>query len=72
MVSRWADVTSDSELDQVVTAATHGVFVCYGFAYVPNHGDLFCHLIDQIIRLNLAVKDSLRILRDSLRSLRTP
>ena len=40
--------------------------------YVPNHGDLFCHLIDQIISLILAVKDSLRILRDSLRSLRTP
>ena len=37
-------------------------------ACVPNHGDFFCHLIDQIIRLNLAVKDSLRILRDSLRT----
>ena len=31
--------------------------------YVPNHGDLFCHLINQISCLILAVKDSLRSLR---------
>ena len=29
-------------------------------SYVPNHGDLFCHLINQISCLILAVKDSLK------------
>ena len=33
------------------------------YSYVPNHGDLFCHLINQISCLILAVKDYLSSLR---------
>ena len=59
------------DVEQQKERAAGSLLVCCYSAYVPNHGDLFCHVIDQSIRLNLAVKGSLRILRDSLRSLRT-
>ena len=50
----------DFQPDKVGNVSKACKSLCCWVSYVPNHGDLFFHLINQISRLILAVKDSLR------------
>ena len=47
----------ESEIDALQPGGQAGM----SMHYVPNHGDSFCHLINQISCLILFLKDSLRI-----------